>query len=452
VGTYGLSAHADTGQLVSAISSAKPRQVFLVHGDGGARQALADALVRVGINNIERPKLGQSFEIETRPKRRGLRKKSPSCASVPEADRKQALTFDDLFMLAQRLLDRDRNKRSYTTRQVIEEWGDPVGAQDADERQRVAELLKRKDGPFTGKKGRYRIRHNGTQVIGGKTKTRDAKGRLIAAKAADRVREVLCEPTLGLYKVGQHPGRGVLKLYFHFPYVAVPQVEARLEALTEETGWRMEVNDRPHLETLFEEVHKALGVGVGIEGVPSQHFEQHMVSITLSVGATLPDDIDARRKRFKARTGFSLIVDDVVPSAPTKSRGKLRQNDALEQVRLSLGDMPGFIKVGARAGALVIRFITPELATTCTEVLNELEEKTGWSVQVHPHHHQQMLVGLAVDLLPDEVDVQGTSFHVDRKTLSVKLGGCLSRQHLREVKRDFGAQTGGWPLDVQANP
>ncbi|MBC7325283.1 MAG: MBL fold metallo-hydrolase, partial [Moorella sp. (in: Bacteria)] len=38
---YGLSAHADAGELCSLVGQLKPRRVILVHGEKGARQALA---------------------------------------------------------------------------------------------------------------------------------------------------------------------------------------------------------------------------------------------------------------------------------------------------------------------------------------------------------------------------------------------------------------------------
>lgn len=66
LGTYSLSAHADTGQLVSFVETLDPNQVFLVHGDGDARHNLAGALQARG-RNVRLPRAGQSFAFNYTP-------------------------------------------------------------------------------------------------------------------------------------------------------------------------------------------------------------------------------------------------------------------------------------------------------------------------------------------------------------------------------------------------
>ena len=66
LGTYSLSAHADTGQLVSMVETLDPAQVFLVHGDEDARHSLADALRARG-RNVRLPRAGQSFGFNFTP-------------------------------------------------------------------------------------------------------------------------------------------------------------------------------------------------------------------------------------------------------------------------------------------------------------------------------------------------------------------------------------------------
>jgi len=61
--TYSLSAHADTGQLVSFVDVLNPAQTFLVHGDQDARQNLADALKARG-RAVRLPRAGQSFAFD----------------------------------------------------------------------------------------------------------------------------------------------------------------------------------------------------------------------------------------------------------------------------------------------------------------------------------------------------------------------------------------------------
>jgi hypothetical protein len=64
--TYSLSAHADTGQLVSFVETLDPAQVFLVHGDEAARTSLGEALRARG-RRVRLPRAGQSFGFQFTP-------------------------------------------------------------------------------------------------------------------------------------------------------------------------------------------------------------------------------------------------------------------------------------------------------------------------------------------------------------------------------------------------
>lgn len=66
LGTYSLSAHADTGQLTSLVETLNPAQVFLVHGDEAARQSMAETLRSRG-RAVRLPRAGQSFAFAFTP-------------------------------------------------------------------------------------------------------------------------------------------------------------------------------------------------------------------------------------------------------------------------------------------------------------------------------------------------------------------------------------------------
>ncbi|MBI5243460.1 MAG: MBL fold metallo-hydrolase [Elusimicrobia bacterium] len=61
-----FSSHADQGDILDFIGrlSPRPRSIFLVHGDGRERRALAEKLVSQGIGGVECPEFGQTFELE----------------------------------------------------------------------------------------------------------------------------------------------------------------------------------------------------------------------------------------------------------------------------------------------------------------------------------------------------------------------------------------------------
>ena len=63
---HSFSAHADRDDLLWFIGhlNPRPRKIFLVHGDTEDRAALAQRLTAGGINGVERPGLGDVFDLD----------------------------------------------------------------------------------------------------------------------------------------------------------------------------------------------------------------------------------------------------------------------------------------------------------------------------------------------------------------------------------------------------
>ncbi len=61
-----FSAHADQDDLLWFIRNMtpRPRKIFLVHGDPESRERLAETLKAQGIDRVERPQYGQSFDLD----------------------------------------------------------------------------------------------------------------------------------------------------------------------------------------------------------------------------------------------------------------------------------------------------------------------------------------------------------------------------------------------------
>jgi hypothetical protein len=95
--TYSLSAHADTGQLVSFVETLDPTQVFLVHGDEAARSSLAEALRARG-RRVRLPRAGQSFGFEFTPAVRPQRNEGIGGGRRPDVRRLwEALAHDGVI-------------------------------------------------------------------------------------------------------------------------------------------------------------------------------------------------------------------------------------------------------------------------------------------------------------------------------------------------------------------
>ncbi len=83
-GTYGLSAHADRMQMISLIEATSPRTVVLVHGDNGAKEAMARSL---RCDDVVRATDGLSLVRSYRPRNAsGARSGGPAVPGAAELD------------------------------------------------------------------------------------------------------------------------------------------------------------------------------------------------------------------------------------------------------------------------------------------------------------------------------------------------------------------------------
>ncbi len=82
-GTYGLSAHADRLQMVSLIEAAAPRTVALVHGDEGAKQAVARSL---RCSDVLCARDGLTIQRSYPPRRSGDRRPAAAVPSAADLD------------------------------------------------------------------------------------------------------------------------------------------------------------------------------------------------------------------------------------------------------------------------------------------------------------------------------------------------------------------------------
>ena len=65
---YSLSAHADSGQLMTLVEEVQPRKLFLVHGDRDARKGLAKSIREKCPNvAVKLPENGRTYPVEKWP-------------------------------------------------------------------------------------------------------------------------------------------------------------------------------------------------------------------------------------------------------------------------------------------------------------------------------------------------------------------------------------------------
>ena len=127
--TYSLSAHADTGQLVSFVETLDPAQVFLVHGDESARTSLSEALRARG-RRVRLPRAGQSFGFAFTPVVRP--ENAPGIGSGRRPDVRRLWET-----LARTAIDADDAGALYTLEMLAQLWW---GSQPAPTARQLGEL------------------------------------------------------------------------------------------------------------------------------------------------------------------------------------------------------------------------------------------------------------------------------------------------------------------------
>lgn len=355
LGTYSLSAHADTGQLVSFVETLDPAQVFLVHGDEGARHSLADALRARG-RNVRLPRAGQSFGFNFTPALR------PAASAIGQG---RPL---DLARLWHALQGADTTAGDLVARDELAQiwWGQrPTAAQMA----ALAAALAEDDRYFAADRARpdfCRVRSRSQvelatrrraqmaahgNLLGRWLLVRDPAGEACVAQVMDtapdhvsvqpetaapfvvwpedilsvlddaaagasalaRMADTLAAgdgpapmepnqalaaanahfpPAARLRRAGYRLADHVLALTFDFPDVVHGEYAEALAGLAAQTGWQVEVAPEANQGALNLLVSELLPAGCAVVKGPSIHRPERRVAVTVALPANPEDDPD----------------------------------------------------------------------------------------------------------------------------------------------------------------
>lgn len=143
IGTYSLSAHADSGQLVSFVETLDPATVLLVHGDTDARQSLAAAL-RARARNVRLPRSGQSFGFSYAPRVRTQVSGGVGRGQPPDPRRLWELLISEQrpgFPVSGGDAEPDEAGEVVTREVLAELWWGPEPAPSAAQLEQIAQAL-----------------------------------------------------------------------------------------------------------------------------------------------------------------------------------------------------------------------------------------------------------------------------------------------------------------------
>lgn len=493
VGTYGLSAHADESQIVSALTALAPTHVALVHGDGGARESLQAALERVGQTTVHLPKIGTVLEVEGT---RRASSRSHTQANAGITTPATPLAFEDLEALAHQLFARDHSGRLYTVQELLLAWGDQEGAHNEHEVQRVTRLLQREGAPFRRDRKRpFLYRALGPSNEARKLPSPDAKkhkvtqsgGKLDPFNALQVVDRHLPEST-GLYKRSTLPDQETIQLSFHFPKVAADKYADALQNIERESGWKVKVRPGPHQGVLSQRASAILPEGWDLSKEPSLRLNEESVMLQLTALPSV-EEASAVAQSFFEETGFVLTfkgldlprptqaggetsesdkgtpeadaplaseeafgpdqVDAFVEAmlakpAPTPAGEPLEINQSYQLIKEAFRNAPHeLLKVSQKQGKIEVAFLSEQVGQWYQPYLARLEEETGHSIQIRPRADQHRIKELAKKLLPEDWGLRKEpGFHQDKAQVSAKIATPPPLATLAAIQKEFKGLTG----------
>jgi len=396
VGTYGLSAHADSEEITGWLQATQgdrpfPSDILLAHGEGGAREELRTRLQAAGLGPVHLLGRRDSFEVEPK---RAVR--TTSSGTVPPSP--APLQKSDLAGLAQRLVDRDRPNMLYTVQDILLGWGAPLAAHDAAEKQRVAALLRANPSSFRVDKKRpflFRVR------LDQEVRWKDTTGPMELNKALGRTTR-LFPPETGIYKRGAEVDRQRIVLWSDFP-LAEEDFEEEKILLQEETGWGVEFRVRTRHTQLQRKAKECIPSDWRATGPASIHSDEKTVVVYIQpTEPSLSEQSEAIQEdlqAFEQETGYQIRLASAPPdsppighavvgsSTPTLRPGnRLEINAAYSRIKLAFRRQPhALLKVSCKDDAyLEVAFISPPIGERYRPLLDELSEETGWPIQIKP--------------------------------------------------------------------
>lgn len=464
VGTYGLSAHADTSQLVSAIEILEPKNIALVHGDHGAREALENALYAAQLNNIHRPVIGSTLEIQTQtslpkyqPNKENQEHKGTLIHSIDELNNKA------LFVLGNTLLERDGPSRNYTVPEILFAFGirediNQVMLAKADE------VLQSKESPFKRDKKRgflYRLRlgNRGELWSPEQSKANQQARKQDLNPLLERVKELFPIET-GMYKRKVNTSIPAIRLSFMFPKIQsrTQRVQEAMQVFEEETGWAITVHKEANHKALTDHLLDMLPPDWKIKKNPAIHLEKESVSIKLTNPPQSKDLVENIKKQFETETGFSLDVSFDVnantvsnitrPSANSiydnKTKEKMEINKAYQLIKQTFaGQQHQPLKSSLKNQHIELAFISPQIGNCYLELLQELQETLGWTLQIKPHANQHKIKERAAELIPESWGLKKSpGFHEEEGYISAKVTHPPDRNELLIVSNQLKKETG----------
>jgi len=477
VAKYALSAHADCNEISGLIEAINPREIVLVHGEGNAREALRDLLLRQGTRYraIHLPRTGDTVSFGA--SRRISNPKSQISNLKLEIGKGEALTAAGLQQLASLLRERGEEGKLFSETELLNLW---YGEQAWDEEQ-YGELMRLLDDSEDFR--RPKARPHRYRLVAPEEKETPTAQVFVATPQEILTRvETLLPPEAGLYHKGYDIASHTLRLMFEFPDVARERYRQQCEAIIAGTGWTYTINDKPHQARLAEVALELLPPDAERLKAPAIHLEKKEVAIKLE--AAIDEAVaNAAMAAFHERTGFRLRLQMPQPAPaaqpetpvaaksveqtapippptlpeeaeleflPTAGGRPLHEKRAVIIIEEAFSFAPETwqpsrvkLKADERGEYLELAFLTPELGLRQKRTIQSMANATSHRLRIRPNVNTFDLVEIAKKLIPAEWRLlKQPSLHRDRGLVEAKVAVPPPPEELAKVCKQYDEMTG----------
>ncbi|MCB9637567.1 MAG: MBL fold metallo-hydrolase [Myxococcales bacterium] len=464
---YSLSAHADSGEIAGLVSGLDPAQgVVLVHGDGDARESLAQMVDHSVRCDIYLPQNGEALHFQ-QPRRAFYA--PTSTMQVALASPKQPLDASGLSHLHQALWSESGQRGLFRTTDLYARWHGPDAAPETSELETLQSLIADHPQffqPDTKRPQLYRL--TSPEHKAGRARKDTSYGRAEMNRALQLVGELL--PTeCGLYKKGARREEHILLLFFHFPQKAQRLYGDLFAQIEQKTGWKIQLNEMPHHAALEEHARRLLPEGWLPQRNPSILHEEQLVRLRVYDDLSLPPAIqettlERLQQEFAEETGYQLELqllastgtqspEEKTPpceaEAPSLSE-PLEINQAYQRIEEAFaGCAHRPYKKSKKGDKIVLSFLSPFVGERYQGQLASLTQQTGWQIQINPEPNQYGIKQEVRALLPKSWGLsKEPGIHKQSRVVRVQIPHRPEKMELQQIMEEVFERT-GFHLEVR---
>jgi len=425
VGRYNLSAHADSAQMLGVLSRLAPKDVYLVHGDGGARASLAAAAS--DSMKVHLPNNGQSFEHSYR-NRKFLK--------VAQQGVGAAQPFDP------ETLRQHLGTRFYAPSELAALW---FGNDFTPEQLQIVQTRFEQIPPgYTQNNGLFRTAPD--------QPTTQKNRRLEQNQALQVVNQIFAgQPDL--YKKGVLLAQTELVLSFHFPSVALQKYANRLQQVAQKTGWKVSLTPGVHQGALISALQSMLPPHCNLQKTSIHLQEQRVVAKIQNCEA----DLAPIQTRYLEQTGFQVQFEtaNIAPISPQPiATNRLEINQAFARIRQAFQEkqIPLFRCSLKENTWIELALVSPQVAQRHDELRAYLEQETAWPLRFASEPNQDLIKKKAKDLIPSEWGLKKEpAFFKEDGLVGVTLSLSPPAQAIQNLSQTLEEET-GYRLQVTVRP